>query len=177
MTKIRSVIACTETGLHWDAHADSAICTDKSHDHRLFEVHLHLDTVVLPDGTALTAASFDPSDPYSRNAEPDYGLYLDSRWAPPWDHAHLDWPDFGLPADKGAVRQSLMGLLDRARRGQCVEVGCLGGHGRTGTSLACLVVLAGHPGDGAVNWVRANYCSDAVETPEQAAFAATFDRG
>ena len=109
--------------------------------------------------------------------EPDYGLCLDSRWKPPWDHAHLDWPDFDLPADKGAIRESLIDLLDRARSGECVEAGCLGGHGRTGTALACLAVLAGHPDDGAVNWVRANYCSDAVETPEQAAFAATINRG
>ena len=94
-------MVCTETGLHWDVRAESANCTDEGHDHRLFEVHLHLDTVVLPDGTELTAASFDPSDPYSRDPEPEYGLYLDSRWKPPWDHAHLDWPDFGLPADKG----------------------------------------------------------------------------
>ena len=70
-----------------------------------------------------------------------------------------------------------MELLDRARCGERVEVGCLGGHGRTGTALACLAVLAGHAGDDAVNWARANYCSDAVETTEQAAFAATIDRG
>jgi hypothetical protein len=32
-------------------------------------------------------------------------------------------------------------LLDRARAGQRVEIGCYGGHGRTGTALACLAIL------------------------------------
>jgi hypothetical protein len=58
-------------------------------------------------------------------------------------------------------------LLERARLGERVEVGCLGGHGRTGTALACLAILTGHPPGEAVAWVRANYCADAVETAEQ----------
>jgi protein-tyrosine phosphatase len=74
------------------------------------------------------------------------------------------------------LRHSLTDVLARARSRQRVEVGCLGGHGRTGTALACLAVLSGHsPGD-AVNWVRANYCSDAVETPEQEAFVVAMDQ-
>lgn len=52
--------------------------------------------------------------------------------------------------------------------GRCiVEIGCLGGHGRTGTGLACLAVLVGAPRDPAVSWVRENYCSLAVETSVQ----------
>lgn len=58
--------------------------------------------------------------------------------------------------------------------GQHVEVGCLGGHGRTGTALACLAVLAGHPAGDAVAWVRSGYCAKAVETPGQEAFIAAF---
>lgn len=140
--------------------------------HRAFEAHRHLDLVVLPDGTRLTAASFDRVAPYSRARDPDYGLYLDSRWQPPWDHDRLDWPDFGVPASPEAVAEALKGLLERARSGQDVEVGCLGGHGRTGTALACLAVLAGHPASGAVAWVRSSYCAKAVETPAQEAFIA-----
>lgn len=64
----------------------------------------------------------------------------------------------------------LRSVLDRARAGERVEVGCIGGHGRTGTTLACLAILAGHPPGEAVAWVRANYCAEAVETPEQKAF-------
>jgi hypothetical protein len=172
VAKIRSAVACPQSGQYWERGVEQAKCENEDHRHRVFEVHRHLDLVVLPDGTMLMAASFDPEDPYSRDPEPDYGLYLDSRWQPPWDHAHLTWPDFGVPENTDAVRQSLTDLLDRARSGQRVEVGCLGGHGRTGTALACLAVLGGQSGGDAVNWVRAKYCSEAIETPEQEAFVA-----
>src|ERR1700685_3178658 len=102
---------------------------------RMFETHRHLSPVVLPDGTQVTAASFDPVAPYSRDCDPDYGLYFDSRWQPPWDHDHIDWPDFGVPANTEDVVQALKTVLERARSGQDIEVGCLGGHGRTGTAL------------------------------------------
>ncbi|WP_414672326.1 hypothetical protein [Lentzea sp.] len=39
------------------------------------------------------------------------------------------------------------------------------GHGRTGTSLACLAVLDGVPAAEAVTYVRARYDRRAVETP------------
>jgi hypothetical protein len=51
----------------------------------------------------------------------------------------------------------------------------LGGHGRTGTALACLAALSGEPSQEAVVWVRTNYCPKAVETPEQAVFVASLD--
>jgi Protein-tyrosine phosphatase len=142
---IRRVVACTECGLFWDGGAESAKCRNDGHEHRVFETHRHLSLVVLPDGTPMTAASFDPVAPYSRARNPDYGLYLDSRWQPPWDHGYIDWPDFGVPANTEALVEALKTVLKRARSGQDIEVGCIGGHGRTGTALACLAVLVGHP--------------------------------
>lgn len=132
----------------------------------------HQSPVLLPDGTQLAAASFDPVAPYSRVREPDYGLYFDFRWQPPWEHDHVDWPDFGVPASAEALVEALKTVLDRAQRAQAVEVGCIGGHGRTGTALACLAVLTGHPAQDAVAWVRSKYCAKAVETPAQQAFIA-----
>ncbi|MGH3815245.1 MAG: protein-tyrosine phosphatase family protein [Pseudonocardiaceae bacterium] len=55
----------------------------------------------------------------------------------------------------------------RARSGQRVEVACNGGMGRTGTVIACMAFLAGHPADDAVGWTRRHYRSHAVETPAQ----------
>ena len=135
-------------------------------------MHRHRSSVVLPDGTTLMAVSFDENDPYRREPLPDFGLYLDARWRPPWRHTHADWPDFGIPDDPVRLEVALRDLLERARNGQRVELGCLGGHGRTGTTLAWLAVLSGHEATDAVAWVRANYCSKAVETEEQAAFVA-----
>jgi len=106
---------------------------------------------------------------------PDFGVYLDERWQPPWPHVRLDWPDFGVPQDRGPVLEGLRRALDLARDGRRVEIGCWGAHGRTGTALATLAVLTGLPRDDAVSWVRATYCTRAVETAEQEAFVATLD--
>jgi hypothetical protein len=168
----RSVLACPDCGVHWYEGAEAAGCTEPDHRPLRFDVHVHRSMVVLPDGARVTAVSFDPIDPYSRDRPPDHGLYLDPRWRPPWAHDHLDWPDFGVPDDPAPVVAALRSLLDRARAGERVEVGCVGGHGRTGTALACLAVLGGHPAGDAVAWVRANYCGQAVETAEQEAFVA-----
>jgi len=139
--------------------------------------HVHRTSVRLIDGTEVVGVTFVANDAYSRDAVPTFGLYLDERWKPPWAHSHVNWPDFGLPADTDALRAALQDVLDRARRDQRVELGCSGGHGRTGTALACLAVLAGTPASEAVAWVRENYCEKAVETAVQEAFVLGFDRG
>jgi hypothetical protein len=138
-----------------------------------YEPHVHRTAVQFGDGTSVTAVSFVAGDPYSRVTAPAFGLYLDARWDPPWPHEHVAWPDFGVP-DPDELRASLQRLLARAGSGDVVEIGCLGGHGRTGSALACLAVLTGTPAGGAVAWVRAHYCPDAVETNEQRAFVENF---
>ena len=167
----RVVVTCVECGVHWYADREQARCINPDHTHERFELHRHRSLVVLPDGTPITAVSFDALDPYARDQRPDYGLYLDRQWQPPWPHDHIDWPDFGVPHSAAPALAALRYALDRARAGQLVEIGCLGGHGRTGTALACLAILTGHPPDDAVAWVRAAYCADTIETPEQEAFA------
>jgi protein-tyrosine phosphatase len=141
----------------------------------IVQPHAHRDAVTFADGSTVVGVRFLVDDPYKRDQPPTFGLYLDSRWAPPWEHAHLPWVDFGVP-DASELRVALEDVLDRARRGEHVEIGCLGGHGRTGTALACLAVLTGTPPEDAVAWVRAAYCAKAVETDEQRAFVAAFSQ-
>jgi hypothetical protein len=136
--------------------------------------HVHRDLVQLADGSGVVAVSFASAEPYERADPPAFGLYLDPAWNPPWPHEHLDWEDFGVP-DPDELRTALEGLLARARTGDVVEIGCLGGHGRTGTAVACLAVLAGTPSAEAVAWVRAVYCEQAVETPDQESFVERFE--
>ena len=139
----------------------------------IVQPHAHRDAVTFADGPTVVGARFLVDDPYEPDQAPTFGLYFDRRWAPPWDHALLPWVDFGVP-DANELRVALEDVLDRSRRGEHVEVGCLGGHGRTGTALACLAVLTGTPPSEAVAWVRAAYCEKAVETDEQQAFVAAF---
>lgn len=131
---------------------------------------------MLADASTVTAVTYVADDPYARDVAPAFGLYLDGRWNPPWPHDKVDWPDFDVPMDREALRNALLNLLERSKRGATVELGCLGGHGRTGTALACLAVLAGTPAEDAVAWVRANYCPRAVETDEQEEFVRTFEK-
>lgn len=120
------------------------------------------------------AVSFEEDDPYSREARPDFGLYLDEKWAPPWDHVRVPWSDFGVPTDEPMLREQLAEALRRAKAGDRVEVGCWGAHGRTGTALGCLAVPDGLARHDAVAWVRTSYCERAIETSEQEAFVVTF---
>ena len=128
--------------------------------------------VTFPDGSHVRASSLAdrrPDDP-----ERAYGLYLDDRWAPTWPADIVAWPDFGLPADPEVAARQITDAFLRARGGELVEVGCLGGSGRTGTVLACMAVLAGVPAAEAVAWVREAYRPQAVETAEQEAWVQWF---
>ena len=51
---------------------------------------------------------------------------------------------------------------------------CSGGQGRTGTALACLVIIDGVPASDAVNYVRHHYNPRAVETPWQRRYVRQF---
>ena len=123
------------------------------------------DTVVFPDGTRVLASAW-----LQRGAEdtpPDFGLYLDPAWTPSWPAALLEWPDFGVPTDSEQADAAIEDAFARAKAGERVEIACIGGHGRTGTVLACMAILAGVKADEAVAWVRAHYCERAVQEPSQ----------
>lgn len=128
--------------------------------------------VTFPDASRVRASSLDERK--SHDPERAYGLYLDSRWEPTWPAEIVAWPDFGLPEEPQAAARQIAGAFRRAQKGELVEVGCLGGSGRTGTVLACMAVLAGVPAKEAVAWVRGAYRPQAVETPEQEAWVQWF---
>ena len=96
-----------------------------------------------------------------------FGLYLDARWQPSWPADLIEWSDLGLPDDAESAARKIEDAFMRARRGELVEIGCVGGSGRTGTVLACMAALAGVPPAEAVAWVRHAYKAEAVETVEQ----------
>ncbi len=123
------------------------------------------DVVIFPDGTRVLASGWLERKPGA--AAPDFGLYLDPQWTPWWASVMLEWPDFGVPADRETADLEIRAAFARARAGERVEVACVGGHGRTGTVLAAMAILAGVPGGEAVRWVRETYCQRAVQEPSQ----------
>ena len=106
---------------------------------------------------------------------PEFGLYL--LGSPPepvrWDARWVRWPDFRLPADRRDAADALREAWRRATA-ERVEIACGGGRGRTGTALACLVVLDGVSAHEAVSHVRNHYDPRAVETPWQRRFVSRF---
>src|SRR6516225_10520392 len=107
--------------------------------------------VKLPNGIVVKASSLWDRD--ENDAERDFGLYLHKSWSPTWPADIIDWPDFGIPADWHEAARQIQSAFERARKGERLQIGCLGGIGRTGTVLACMAVLAGVAGDEAVDWV------------------------
>lgn len=127
-----------------------------------------------------------PGDP-----SPQFGLYalgepldrpsLSSRifgirpFVPTWPHTRIDWPDFGIPSDHEHAVSAIVHAFGLAAKGQRVEVACAGGVGRTGTVIACMAILSGEHVVEAIDWVRSNYRSDAVETAKQAVWIERFN--
>ena len=109
MVDTPSVVVCAQCEVHWYVADQAPKCAATDHDHQRFDLHLHRSVVVLLDGIEVTAVSFDARDPYARDRDPDFGLYLDAQWDPPWPHDHIDWPDFGIPSERGQARPAGIG--------------------------------------------------------------------
>ncbi|OUM45280.1 protein phosphatase [Arthrobacter agilis] len=124
----------------------------------------------LPSGRIVRGRGLGEAPP---NGEaPDFGVYLLDE--PPklsWPARWVDWPDFGLPTDPDDACSALREAWRRAPT-ERVEVAYWGGHGRTGTALACLAILDGLPPHLAVDYVRSKYRPAAIETPAQEDFIA-----
>ncbi|TDB74826.1 phosphatase [Micromonospora sp. KC721] len=146
-------------------------------------------TIALPDGTLVRGRG--RREPFPSGLLPDFGLYLGhppdaprrglSRlfprrvpWQPDWPANWILWPDFRTPRDSEDAAAKIAAAYRLARSGQHVEIACTGGTGRTGTVIACLAVLAGHPVDDAITWTRNHYRPRAVETPGQRRWIAWF---
>lgn len=129
--------------------------------------------MALPSGRLIRGRGLRIGNPYK--PDPEFAVYLVGAdlHGVTWEYRRVDWPDFGLPADPAALRETLIEALGRSSA-ERVEVGCMGGRGRTGTALACLAVLDGTPAADAVAYVRQHYSPDAVETSEQESFVAGF---
>ncbi len=106
---------------------------------------------------------------------PTFGLYLlgDPPPALPWETRWLKWPDFRLPADRGDAEEAFQQAWHRLEDDR-VEVACGGGRGRTGTALACLVLIDAGSAVDAVAYVRHHYDAHAVETVWQRRYVARF---
>lgn len=138
----------------------------------------NLHEVKLPDELGTTIYCSGSMDARAaRWMRPDWAVYLCHSWTAKGLALFIPWEDYGTPRiEWQQVRWAAVDVYRRALAGQRVEIGCMGGHGRTGTFLACLVMLAdpNMTPEGAKDWVRANYCFKAIEDESQLYFLRWF---
>lgn len=130
--------------------------------------------LTFPSGVSVLPSSMNNTRDAQAPA-PDFGLYLDWGWKPAWRAEFIAWPDFGLPTNYEAAVDAIIDMYERAKKGWRVEVGCIGGHGRTGTALACMGVLDGMEPKAAIKYVRSEYCIETLENAKQEWWVEWFD--
>ena len=76
------------------------------------------------------------------------------------------------PKDVKEFKKMIDWVTDQLNEGKRIHVGCIGGHGRTGTFLAALVsnFKVALDTDDPIQWVRDNHCQKAVESESQVNF-------
>lgn len=133
----------------------------------------YLQPLKLVDGTTIYASSKHTrklADPV-----PDFALYVDSSWYPDCHATYIPWRDHGLPQIPLHVAAgAIVEAYRLAKDGFTVEIGCIGGHGRTGTVLACMAVLTGLDADASMQYIWDNYCKRAIESDDQEWFVKWF---
>lgn len=83
------------------------------------------------------------------------------------DLIRLHWTDMGVPPVGRAFWRKLLRMLPEGRIVAC----CIGGHGRTGTCLASLLVANDRMcADQAIDFIRENHCDRAIETLGQESY-------
>lgn len=84
----------------------------------------------------------------------------------------LPIPDRGVPKNPRDYHALIDYLHEGLMNGLVVQVGCFGGHGRTGMVLASIMAQAyeGNP----IKFVREHYCKKAVESEEQVKFLSDY---
>lgn len=101
----------------------------------------------------------------------DYTMDRDTKSFPWNDRISVQFliPDMGVPSDVAEFKKMITWLSVQLTAKKKVHIGCIGGHGRTGTVLAALVKeMMGI--DDAITYVRENYCQKAVESESQVRF-------
>jgi len=79
---------------------------------------------------------------------------------------YIAWPDMQVVPIPTLV-QGIRWINHKLEGGEKVEIGCIGGHGRTGTMAAALLINQGMSAKKAIKKVRKTYCGKAIETKAQ----------
>lgn len=137
---------------------------------RCFHSHKPLKIVVKDKEYLIYGGSC--SEPVVKDADIYVGFELGMKSSPkayPWSGGasftfHIQ--DGSVPTSVEDTKHLLKYLSDNLIEGKKIHIGCIGGHGRTGTILAALVTYMTGNKD-SIEYVRTNYCEKAVESITQ----------
>ena len=112
---------------------------------------------------------------------PTAGVYLDDGWlqgrlatntgaevdvASPAS-LYIGWPDFGVIGVDMLSEAIEWTLPYLHNKNSIIEIACMGGHGRTGTFVAALMIREGWAVTDTMAYIRGGYCTKAIESPAQ----------
>lgn len=134
--------------------------------------------IKLGNGEIVGASCGSPRDGYDIYIGFDYGMKMQhqpfpwdlSKYADPIVEFQYHITDMCAPKSPKEFRKMIEWCADQLDDGKKIHVGCIGGHGRTGTFLAALVSLYEDLTDDPIKWVRENHCKKAVESKSQIKF-------
>lgn len=156
----------------WDVYQNNkssgVITTTKSTTYNYKTCKHKHDEIKLYDGTSIFCSAV--RDHAEGLTDPDFGLYADASWKPLWRNEFITWPDYNIPTNEELGLTQIYEAFWRAKNGEKVEIGCIGGHGRTGTILAIMYIASAEgeiDGSQAYKFVKENYCSHAIESDIQ----------
>jgi hypothetical protein len=144
--------------------------------------YLHPPLPLQIDGQEILVYGSNCGDPLVEDADVyvslDQSIAAVFPWEQPWankegrEHIRLPIPDMSVPEDDNEFISCLSYVLDKLEEGKVVHVGCIAGHGRTGTFLSALTQLTMRKqleadNISAIDYVRDNYCAKAVESFSQ----------
>lgn len=153
--------------------------------------HDRSKTVKLENGLEVYATA-NRDVKYLQDELVDIGVYAYSGWqgnmypfvsaglTVPWAPARtteaimLPWPDYKVPEDTSYMVDMIRWMIAQMEAGKHLEVACMGGHGRTGTLLAMLLVAQGLTPGEAIREARTRHCKSAVESAVQCDYIAEF---
>ena len=137
----------------------------------------------------LSGSSALKHDPGSSNL-PTVGVYMDESWfvnrlasntSSELDMAqpaslYIGWLDFGTIKPE-LLSEAVDWLIPHLyNKSNIVEIACMGGHGRTGTYLASLMVREGWAPADAMEYIHGGYCKKAIETKAQEDLIESYSR-
>lgn len=128
------------------------------------------------NGEVFGGACSDPQDGYDIYIGFDHSMKLLTAKKYPWLNKKgpveflFPIPDMSVPKDVKNFKAMIKWMVVQLEDGLKIQIGCIGGHGRTGTVLAALAIEAGVVKKNAIQWVRKNHCKKAVESASQIKF-------